>query len=176
MTEPIQIRRGGPADAPALSELAARIFRETFESFSTPEDLAAFLASAYGVRQQTEQLRNQDIITFLAEGSAGLVAYAQVRRTPPPECVTGEAPVELLRLYVDRPYQGRGLAQRLMDAVHIAARKLGGRTLWLGVWEHNERAKAFYSKCGFRDVGEHDFWLGSDRQTDRIMVTEVRAD
>ncbi|HYN23154.1 MAG TPA: GNAT family N-acetyltransferase [Thermoanaerobaculia bacterium] len=176
MTElAIQIRRGEPADAPALSELAARIFRETFESSNTPEDLAAFINSAYGVRQQTGELRDPDVITLLAEGPAGLAAYAQVRRNPPPECVTGEEPIELLRFYVDRPFQGQGLSQRLMEAVHAAARELGGRTLWLGVWEHNERAKAFYRKCGLREVGEHDFWVGSDRQIDRIMVTEVRA-
>lgn len=176
MTEAaIQIRRGEPADAPALSELAARIYWDTFESFTAPEDLAVFLASAYGVPQQTAELKDPDVITFLAEGPGGLAAYAQVRRNPPPECVTGEAPIELWRFYVARPFQGQGLSQRLMEAVHAAARELGGRTLWLGVWENNERAKAFYKKCGFRDVGEHDFWVGSDRQTDRVMVTEVKA-
>jgi RimJ/RimL family protein N-acetyltransferase len=58
--------------------------------------------------------------------------------------------------------------------VHDAAHELGGRTLWLGVWERNPRAIAFYEKCGFRDVGSHDFWVGNDCQTDRIMVTELR--
>ena len=176
MTEPLQIRRGKPADAPALSDLMARIYRDTFESSTAPEDLAAFLASSYGIRQQTEELRNPNLVTLLAEGPSRLAAYAQVRRNPPPDCVTGEAPIELWRFYLDRPFHGQGLSQRLMDAVHAVARELGGRTLWLGVWEHNGRAKAFYAKCGFRDVGAHDFWVGSDRQTDRIMVTEVRAD
>jgi diamine N-acetyltransferase len=49
------------------------------------------------------------------------------------------------------------------------ARKLRGRTLWLGVWEHNARAIAFYTKCGFIDVGEHAFFVGGDEQTDRVM-------
>ena len=41
--------------------------------------------------------------------------------------------------------------------------------MWLGVWERNARAIAFYAKWGFIDIGDHVFMLGSDRQTDRIM-------
>jgi hypothetical protein len=42
--------------------------------------------------------------------------------------------------------------------------------LWLGGWERNERAKAFYLKTGFKDVGSHLFMVGTDPQTDRILV------
>jgi ribosomal protein S18 acetylase RimI-like enzyme len=57
-----------------------------------------------------------------------------------------------------------------MDAARDAAREMGGRTIWLGVWEHNPRAISFYEKVGFRDAGAADFFVGPDRQTDRIMV------
>jgi RimJ/RimL family protein N-acetyltransferase len=43
----------------------------------------------------------------------------------------------------------------------------------VGVWERNERAKAFYLKCGFVDVGSHIFGVGSDPQTDRVMVCDA---
>ncbi len=49
----------------------------------------------------------------------------------------------------------------------------GAKTLWLGVWERNDRAHAFYEKCGFADVGEHIFLFGTDPQTDRVMVTTL---
>ena len=141
--------------------------------------MAAHLAGRFGVRQQTEELTNPDVVTLLLTdgreeaGGDGLIAFAQVRRYPPPDCVTGEAPVELGRFYVDRSWHGRGLAQRLMAAVRDAGRELGGRTLWLGVWERNARAIAFYEKCGFRDVGSQAFLLGADLQTDRIMVATL---
>lgn len=60
-----------------------------------------------------------------------------------------------------------------METVLDAARELGGRTLWLGVWERNPRAMAFYRKCGFRDAGSHQFVVGTDSQTDRIMVKQL---
>ena len=70
------------------------------------------------------------------------------------------------------PIEG-GLAHRLMAAAMDAARELGGRHLWLSVWERNSRAIAFYGKHGFRDVGAEDFWVGADCQTDRILVAPV---
>jgi ribosomal protein S18 acetylase RimI-like enzyme len=57
-----------------------------------------------------------------------------------------------------------------MRAVEQVARDLGGRTLWLGVWERNPRAIAFYTKCGFVDVGAHAFFFGTEEQSDRVMA------
>jgi ribosomal protein S18 acetylase RimI-like enzyme len=58
-----------------------------------------------------------------------------------------------------------------------AAAERGHRSVWLGVWEHNPRAIAFYERWGFVDVGEKSFVLGTDRQTDRVMVrVAARAD
>jgi GNAT superfamily N-acetyltransferase/SAM-dependent methyltransferase len=169
------IRRGGSADAAALAEFAARMFARTFGPDNRPADLAAHLAESYGVAQQSRELADPEYVTLLADGGDGLAAFAQVRRHEPPACVTGPAPVELYRFYVDAPWQGRGLARRLMAAVHAAAAELGGRTLWLSVWERNPRARAFYAKCGFQDAGATDFYVGPDRQTDRVLVAPVAA-
>jgi len=79
----------------------------------------------------------------------------------------------LRRFYVDRPAQGHGVAHALMDEVRAAARGLGGSHLWLSVWERNPRAIAFYAKEGFVDVGSTDFYVGPDRQTDRVMAARV---
>lgn len=169
----LAIRRAEPADAAALAAFAARTFREVFGPQNRPEHMEAHLASAYGVAQQARELANPDCVTLLAHVGDTLAGYAQVRRGEPPSCVTGERPVELRRFYVDRPWHGQGIAQRLMDAVHGSARALGGRTLWLGVWERNPRAIAFYGKTGWRDTGATVFCVGTDRQTDRVMVTPV---
>ena len=61
-----------------------------------------------------------------------------------------------------------------MKASLDTSASLGATNVWLGVWEKNERGIAFYAKCGFRDVGSHLFLVGSDLQTDRVMVLEDR--
>lgn len=158
------IRRATVDDAAALAELAERTFRDTFAADNKPEDLAMHIANYYGEPQQRREIESVDGITLVVEDDRRLIAYTQIRRAP-----SKHGDVEIARFYVDRAHHGRGIAQSLMAAAHDAARELGGTTLWLGVWERNPRAIAFYEKCGFRDVGSHAFLVGTDLQTDRIM-------
>ena len=108
--------------------------------------------------------------TLLAEAGGRLAGYAQLRSGPAPACVTGVDPIELMRFYVSREWHGRGVAQSLMGSIMQEAAGRGARTLWLGVWERNQRAQAFYRKAGFTDAGSHVFMVGTDPQTDRIMT------
>lgn len=175
-TDPGQltIRRAVAADAPMLAELALRTFMETFAADNNPDDLAVYTAQSYGVPQQAAEIADPRVITLLAEIGGTPAGYAQVRAGPPAEPVRHVPDVvEIARFYVDAPWHGRGVARRLMDAVFNAARELGGRAIWLGVWERNPRGIAFYTKSGFREVGTHVFMVGSDRQTDHVMLREL---
>jgi diamine N-acetyltransferase len=167
------IRPGTAADAAALAAFAARTFAETFADANQAADMEAHLARAYGVAPQTAELTDPQMVTLLAEQAGQLVGYAQLRRGTPPPCVTAPDAIELLRFYLDRAAHGTGVAQALMAAVQEAAHAAAARHLWLGVWEHNPRAIRFYAKSGFVDVGSHEFVLGTDRQTDRVMVAPV---
>ena len=172
-TSELLIRRAVQSDANALSQFAARTFTDTFGPDNRPEDMAMFLSSTFGEEHQAREIADPTYVTLLAEIDGALAGYAQLRWSDVPECVTGPSPIELLRFYVDTNWKGRGIAQRLMSEVQEAAKKLGAHTLWLGVWEHNPRAQAFYTKCGYNDVGSHDFILGTDHQTDRIMAIAI---
>ena len=171
----VMIRHGVATDAAALAELAARTFRETFTAGSPPEDMALHLAQAYGTTQQQRELADPDMTTLLVEVDGQLAGYAQVRTGVKPKCVTGESPVELWRFYIAQAWHGRGVAQSLMQRAELEAYRRDGRTFWLGVWEQNARAIAFYQKAGFTDVGSHVFMVGTDAQTDRILVRSLGA-
>lgn len=157
-------------DAAVLADLARTTFYETFADTNNPNDMALHLERAYGVPQQTAELQDAGITTLLVEHDGRAIAYAQLRDHHVPDCVTGAVPVELWRFYVERGWHGRGVAAALMERVKAEARKRGAQTLWLGVWERNDRARAFYAKCGFADAGEHIFLFGTDPQTDRVMT------
>jgi GNAT superfamily N-acetyltransferase len=169
----IPIRAGLESDAAALAAFAARTFEETFGADNRPDDLRAHLSNAFGIRQQTQELLNPNMVTLLAHQRDVLVAFAQVQRKDPPPCVTAPRPIELHRFYVDRPAHGKGIAHQLMRAVHDVARSFAGTHLWLGVWERNPRAIAFYKKAGFADCGSTVYHVGSDPQIDRVMIAPV---
>lgn len=167
--------RGTADDAAELADFAARTFKETFLEDNDPEDMQAHLDANYGSEQQAAELADDDVITILVRADMVLLGYAQVRRKAPPSCVTQTDPVELHRFYLDYSVHGTGLAARLMQEVFSASKELAGRHLWLGVWERNPRAIAFYKKCGFSDVGSQIYRVGSDDQIDRILVTDLGA-
>ena len=167
MSGPHVIRRAVTADARSLAALGARTFEETFGPANRREDIDTYLSQTYGERQQKSELDNPRMITLVAEEEGSLIAFAQMR--------ADEKGIEIARFYVDRRWQGRGIAQSLMQAVIEEARARRAELLWLGVWERNERAIAFYRKCGFRDTGSQPFILGSDLQTDRVMVHELQT-
>jgi diamine N-acetyltransferase len=169
----LTIRRGVPADARLLADLGARTFRDAFAADNSPEDMALYVGRAYGVPQQGAELANPEVTTLLAEVDGEPAGYAQVRANAAPQCVTGSRPLELWRFYVAAPFHGRGVAHALMNSVVMEARARQAHTLWLAVWERNERAKAFYGKCGFVDVGSQVFVLGTDVQSDRVMARSI---
>jgi ribosomal protein S18 acetylase RimI-like enzyme len=164
------LRDATAADAAALAELAERTFRDTFAASNTPENLDAFCAGAYGTAIQGREIADPRMATVLAEHQGRLVGFGQLRWGPPPECVSAQRPVEIQRLYVDAPWHGRGVAQALMGELLERAATGGADQVWLGVWEHNLRAIAFYRKLGFAAVGAHVFPVGQDPQRDLVLV------
>ena len=169
------IRRASIADAASLAALAAQTFAETFAKDNTAEDLSAHLRSAYGVPQQSAELEDPQVVTLLGFKGDVLVGFVQVRSGNAPSCVVDDRPVELQRLYVAASEHGTGLAAALMQQVRLAAQEFSGTHLWLGVWERNPRAIAFYRKAGFVEVGSHTFVLGSDPQRDLVLVAPLAA-
>jgi ribosomal protein S18 acetylase RimI-like enzyme len=166
-----EIQTGTVADVAALTEFGARTFFESFAVDNTPDDIAKHLASAWHPDLQRREILDASIDTLLARDSQGTLAgFAQLRDNVAPGGVATTRPVELWRFYVDKPWQGRGLAGLLMSAVFERARARGGRELWLGVWERNARAQAFYRKSGFEKVGQKIFIVGTDPQTDHVML------
>lgn len=156
-------------DAQALAALAEQTFRETFAAANTQADMDLHCRSHYGAAIQAAEIADPGGLTLLGEDGGVLVGYVQLRWGPAPACVVAARPGEISRFYLRADWHGRGLAQRLMQACLDALLARQSDVAWLGVWEHNPRAIAFYRKFGFVTVGEHRFQLGSDPQRDLVM-------
>lgn len=167
------IRYARPDDASQLAWLAEKTFRDTFEAVNTAENMALHCQSSYSEDIQAAEIANPHLTTLLVEAAGNLIAFAQLRWGPAPNCVVATAAGEIQRLYVLQDWHGRGLAQTLMNACLAEMEKQGRNVVWLGVWEHNPRAISFYKKFGFAEVGEHVFPLGDDQQRDIIMTRPV---
>ncbi len=151
-------------------------FVDAFGALNDPDHLQAYLAASYTPARQHQELLDPAIATLVAEIDGAMAGYAQIRAGDYlPACVSGPKPIELWRFYVGSPWIGRGIALPLMEAAKAEARARQGQTLWLGVWEINARAIAFYRKAGFSEVGKHQFDVGGDRQTDLVMTIPLAS-
>jgi ribosomal protein S18 acetylase RimI-like enzyme len=159
------IRAATPADAAVLTAISLKTFVDTFAPHNTALDMESYTSVAFGEEKQRREIETEGVVTLLGEENGDAIAYAQIRHTPG----APHGDVEIARFYVDQSHHGRGMAQMLMDAVETHAREFGGSRLWLGVWEHNLRAIAFYRKRGFTQCGAQPFLLGTDLQTDWVM-------
>ena len=169
----VTIRRATAMDAPLLAAMGARTFYETFAADNTAENMAAYLASAFTPETLASELTDERAIFLIAEAGDAAAGYAKLLQGDPEPCVTGENPMELCRIYCETAWQGRGVGAALMRAAQETARTHGAQTLYLGVWEHNPRAIAFYDRWGFRAVGSHVFIVGDDPQTDIVMQVDL---
>lgn len=164
------IRRATPRDAAALAELAERTFRDTFAAQNSAEHVDTHCRRSYGPGIQAAEIADAGRTTLLCHEGERLVGYGQLRWKPAPTCVVASKPAEIQRLYVDKPWHGKGVSQTLMAALLHEAVAGGADAAWLGVWERNPRAVAFYQKSGFSLVGEHVFFLGDEPQPDLVLA------
>ncbi len=162
-------RRAGAEDAVALARFAADSFVATFGHLYPAEDLAAYLRSSYAPDTLAAELAAPGVCAVLAVQADAIVGYAMWGpvELPAPEAEKSRG-VELYRLYVEERVKGAGVAHALMRAVVADARRAGAASLWLSVWEHNDRAQGFYRRYGFAHAGEHAFMVG--RVADRDFI------
>jgi len=169
----LSVRRAIESDASALAQLAECTFREAFAADNSHADMDKHCRTNFRADVQQLEIEDANTVTILAETDAELIGFAQVRLFSPKDCVPGSAASELYRIYVAGKWHGRGAAQQLMTEVMSRVIDANSDWMWLGVWEHNSKAIAFYQKWQFEAVGEHSFLLGNDLQRDLIMATTL---
>jgi ribosomal protein S18 acetylase RimI-like enzyme len=171
----VSLRRAGIDDAEALAQLSFKTFWDTFADHpkNAPDDLDAYMREAFSTEQIVSELADPKSIFVVAEINGELAGYSKLLLDHIEPGVTAEKPVELCRLYSEQKYIGKGVGKALMERCFDDARERDCDAIWLGVWEYNPRAQAFYAKHGFRIVGSHVFQLGSDPQTDMLMQKDL---
>jgi ribosomal protein S18 acetylase RimI-like enzyme len=169
MENTITIREAGPADAEFVADMARRTFIDSFAHHNTAENMRIFLEEQNPKERQMAEVGaagRHFLLAYIDDEPAG---YVSLRIAEPPKELQGEKAIEIVQLYAEKKLIGKGIGPALMQAALDLAQTKGFDWVWLGVWEHNHRAQAFYRKYGFQRFGEHIFFVGLDAQTDHWM-------
>lgn len=166
----ITIKKCTLDDVNKLQEISYVTFNETFKEQNSPENMHAYLEKAFNLRKLESELAHpfsQFLFAYVGEEVAG---YLKVNTHEAQSEDMGEQSLEIERIYIKSEFQNHGLGKNLLNkAIEIAAEQ-EKKKIWLGVWEKNENAIAFYKKMGFVQTGSHSFYMGDEEQTDFIMV------
>jgi ribosomal protein S18 acetylase RimI-like enzyme len=171
----IVIRRAGLSDASILSALASETFYDTFTGTCSPGDMDKFLLEYFNLPQVKKELSDPEdyfFIAFLKEDAMGYVRLKEDQSDV--QMIDSRNGIELKRLYVKKEYHSEGVGAALTEYALDFALSNKYDTIFLSVWEHNERAKNFYKKFGFKNTGfSHPFPIGSTLQTDEWMIKDL---
>ena len=165
----IQFRPCTNEDLTLLCSFSREQYFETFKGMCSPDDMEAYLNEAFAPEKIRGELKNPHSAFYFLFADDRLVGYIKLNEAEAQSDLHDQDSLELERIYVSGTVQGTGLGSYLMkQAVEIAQRQ-AKKYLWLGVWEKNTKAIAFYRKHGFYETGTHTFVMGDDAQTDYIM-------
>lgn len=165
----IVIKRAGVADLDILLPLIKTTFFTAFEHLNNPEDFKAYTDKAFAPEQILSELQNLDSEFFIAEDDGEAVGYIKINYGNAQTDVKDAESMEVERIYVLEAYQSKQVGKLLMDFAEERAKAKDLKFIWLGVWEHNLRAQAFYERNGFEKFSNHQFVVGTDVQTDYLM-------
>ncbi|OJJ16788.1 hypothetical protein BKI52_33320 [marine bacterium AO1-C] len=152
-----------------LQEISQSTFVTAFAAMNTQEDMDAYLQEKMTLEQITKEWQTAGSDFYFARIDAEIVGYLKLNTGKAQNETLPESSLEVERIYIMAAYQGKKLGQQLLDFAIQQAKEQTLQSVWLGVWEHNKGAQRFYARNGFIAFSHHDFYLGSDKQTDVLM-------
>lgn len=140
------IRSAGERDLDKVQALLADTWRDTYTPFHGDHVVEAMIAQWHSPASLKQRLSRPDSEFLVADDGrqlAGMAYAAMSRKTP--------KLANLHQLYVHPLWQGQGIGTDLFAEVETCFPDAD--RMQLEVTAENERAIAFYTKVGFREVG-----------------------
>lgn len=169
----ISIKTCTAEDAQALQAISVETFSETFKDQNSPEQLNAYLEKAFNLNQLKKELADSSSQFFFVYVDQEIAGYLKVNTDDAQSEAMGDDSLEIERIYVKNSFQKLGLGNQLLGKALEIAKEQEKKRVWLGVWEKNEKAIAFYQKKGFIQTGAHSFYMGDEEQMDFLMSKQL---
>lgn len=166
----VEIKKCNIEDLQTLQEISKETFYDAFKDQNSTENMKAYLESAFSLNQLKKELTNISSQFFFVIFHNEIVGYLKLNTGDAQSEKMGDESLEIERIYLKGKVQKNGLGKLLINKAIDIAIESNKKKIWLGVWEKNENAIAFYQKMGFVQTGTHSFYMGDEEQLDFIMT------
>ncbi|RKD28625.1 GNAT family N-acetyltransferase [Lacrimispora algidixylanolytica] len=166
----ISIKKINHENLDELKEIGIETFVDTFKSQNSPENIKNYIDKAFRTEKLKEELANEFSDFYFICYNNETAGYLKINTDDSQTERMGDEAFEIERIYIRTKYQRKKLGEHLIHKAFEVAKSLNKRCIWLGVWEENHNALAFYKRMGFIPSGAHSFSMGEEKQTDIIMI------
>ncbi|WP_342577265.1 GNAT family N-acetyltransferase [Psychrobacillus sp. FSL K6-2843] len=166
----INLKKCTIEDLPVLQKISYETFNETFKHQNSPENMNSYLERAFNLKQLEKEILNISSQFFFAYFNNEIAGYLKINTNDAQSEKMGDESLEIERIYIKNKFQKHGIGKYLFNKAMDIAVKSNKQKIWLGVWDKNENAIAFYEKMGFIQTGAHSFYMGDEEQIDFIMT------
>lgn len=165
----IEIKRATQLDVSELQKIGMQTFLEAFSTDNSVENMTQYMNASFSLDKLNEELANPNSEFYFAMVDNRVIGYLKVNSGSSQTELQDEQALEIERIYAFKEFHGKKVGKKLYDKALQIALQRKSPYIWLGVWEKNFRAIAFYKKNGFVEFDKHIFKLGDDLQTDIMM-------
>ncbi|WP_306567755.1 GNAT family N-acetyltransferase [Flavobacterium lindanitolerans] len=172
--ENIQLKKVTLNDIDQLQKIGRQTFFETFAESNTEENMKEYLEKSFSTEKLHSELNNPNSEFYFAVEEDTVIGYLKINFGASQTELKDDKALEIERIYVLKEFHGKKVGQLLYEKAIQIAKETKADYVWLGVWEENHRALAFYKKNGFVEFDKHIFRLGNDEQTDIMMKLQLK--
>ena len=156
-----------------LRELSIQTYRDTFADSNSESLLQQYFDDALNSEKLLLELNTIDSFFYFIYLDDEVAGFLKVNTDQAQSDNVDKNGLEIERFYICKNYLRNGLGKHLMGFACELAKQLSKSSVWLGVWEGNTSALAFYKAQGFYQIGEHPFDMGGDIQTDLLFKKDI---
>tara|TARA_R110001583_G_scaffold51161_11_gene159773 strand:+ start:5577 stop:6092 length:516 start_codon:yes stop_codon:yes gene_type:complete len=165
-----------PCDHQQLNELhniSISTYRDTFAESNSEALMQQYFNDSLTVEKLTMELNVVGSTFYFIYVNNKIAGYLKVNEGAAQTDDVAHNSLEVERFYISKQYKRLGLGKQLMAFAYSLAVQANKSSIWLGVWEDNLAALAFYQTLGFYQVGTHPFNMGGDIQTDLLLKKDL---
>ena len=167
----IVIRKATLVDAQVIALIGRISFREAFEYiWKDVQILSNYLGATFSAAKITASLQKENNVFWLAFADDLPVGYAKVKMLCPYEKLADKKPAQLQKIYLLNDFIGQGIGEKLQAEVFEEMRKKNIQTLWLAVWEGNDKAVRFYERHGFAKETDYTYDFENEHFKYDVMI------
>ncbi len=170
----INVKQAEVADAKALSNITRLTFALAGPEGADAQETQGYISEYLNDSAFKDMISDENIFVGCAQTGKNIAGFFVLKfGSQQPNSVKLENCAELQRLYVLPEFHGSHVAKSLVLAAFEVSKVNDMNAIWLCVFSENKRAKRFYEKYGFNEVGSINFKMGSEIHLDTVMVADV---